>query len=624
MEMRGGYAGKILRVDLTSSSIATEPLKDHLILNYIGGPGVGGKILYDELPPGTDPYSPKNPLLIMTGPLTGTKIPGAVNFALVTKSPLDGGAVATNANGWFGRGLKFVGYDGIILEGASPAFIYLYIDKDKVEIMDAGELVGRDTADTVEILKKKYGKDVTVGCIGIAGENMVRFSGFFCDKDHSASKGGVGAVLGSKKVKAIAIKASPSEIPIYDKDNMEKIIKEWKEEDAQIGMGKVVSTSGMRGFFDQVYELGIVPVKNLTTNDFPGYEKFQYDAFQKGFEVRKNPCPTCNFNHFNRFLFGNEDLKEPSFDTLTGYGANLGITDPLSTVRLITLVDSLGLEAQETSWLMSMLMECYEEGSITKKDLDGIELRWGDYSATVQLMEKIAKREGSGNLYGEGIYLSAKHLGQEALGRAVFVKRGHVPQMMDNRNDWAFLFSEVVTNVGHYEANPNTYETFADGESLGIDYPKGLGIAGNPEVLPRHHALIAPRTQLIDFLGLCMLHGSVGKLKLMVDALNAATGLSFSAEDALRSGQRFINLMRVFNIRNGLTIDDDTISPRYLSAPARGLNAGKAFSTHLSEVRKKYYTEMGWDERGIPLPETLRRLNLEECIRDLEMESCGP
>lgn len=604
-----GYAGKILRVDLSERRIQRQALDEEALRLYLGGAGLGGKILFDEVPPQTDAYSPKNKLLLMAGPLTGTEIPGAVISVIVTKSPIGGLPVVTSISGCIGRKLKFAGYDGFILEGAAKDWSYLLIEDDRVEVLDATDLLGKDVYETDDLLKKRHGASAVVGAIGPAGEKMVRFAGFLADKEHSASKGGTGAVLGSKKLKAIVVKSRNKGIPIHDEDLMAALIRKWCAIDDKVGLGPIASKRGIRGVYEAHYQRGIVPVKNLTENIFPEHEKLNYEAVSGRFDMRKGSCPGCNFNHFNRLLLGNEDLKEPHFDMLVGYGPNLGIVDPVEIVRLTTLADRLGLETQETAWMIGFLMECAEAGIIGPAQLDGIKLHWGDYEGAVDLMTKIARREGCGERFAEGIYQAARQLGPEALKRAVYTKRGFVPQVRDSRNDWAFAFAEAMSSVGHYEAQPNVGDLFSGGEEEGLAAPQAPDI--NPEDLPLHQLRSGARTQILDILGVCIAHGASGDIRLLSEALKAATGRELSPKELFQVGVRFINLMRLYAVRCGLKPEDDTLSPRYLSSPSWGKNVGKALAGQIEKTRRDYYRLMGWDGNGVPLPETLKELGIE-------------
>ncbi len=318
------------------------------------------------------------------------------------------------------------------------------------------------------------------------------------------------------------------------------------------------------------------------------------------FEIYRNPCPTCNFNHFNRFILDGEDLKEPSFDTLSCFGPNIGITNPVHVVKLITLADKLGIESAETSWLISLLMECYQDGIVTRQDLDGLGLEWGDFASVDKLMREIAHREGCGSWLAEGVYRTAQKLGKPALDKAVYAKRGYGPQLMDNRNDWGFTFGEAVNNVGHFQGTPDP-EARASIEDLATAQALGS---------PAHHVR--------DSLGICFLHGAAGAgyvppsmdIDLSLAALNAVTGLNFDRQKFLDVGLRSITRMRLYAIQCGHTRDDDMVSPRFLSAPTRGKKTGQALAKDFARLRQEYYRVMGWDENGIPLSETLKKLGL--------------
>lgn len=588
-----GYAGQFLRVNLSTQKVSKEPLSAELARSYIGGAPLACYLLYKEVPPKADPLGPENKLILMTGPLTGSEVPGAVKYCLVTKSPVNGFPAESDASGSLGRLLKFAGYDGMIIEGKASSLSYIYIQDDKVELHDAPELAGKDVYETVDFLQARHGASAEVGCTGPAADNLVRFSGFLAEKEHSASKGGMGAAIGGKKLKSIVVKASGRSLPVHDNDALAKVLGQWKKIDDKLGLGKTVSVRGMRGGYEDHYIKGIVPVKNLTTNDWDEFQGLTYENVSKCFEIYRNSCPTCNFNHFNRFIHNGQDLKEPSFDTLVGYGPNLGFSSPVDVVRLITLADRLGLETQETSWLISFLMECFQDGLIGSKELDGLCLSWGDYEAVSQLMRKIAYREGCGSWLADGIYRAAQKLGPKALEKAVYSKNGFVPQLMDNRNDWAFALGEAFSNVGHFQGAPdNTGKTPV--EKMAERQAKGVASA-----------------QARDSLGLCFLHGATNNIELSVAALNAVTGMGFSIQEFLDVGLRSITQMRLYAIRCGHKKEDDCLSPRYLSAPGKGFFKGKALGDYFPQIREEYYRLMGWDEQGVPLPATLKKLGLQ-------------
>lgn len=606
------YAQQILRVDLSNQKLSSETLEPMLLKNYIGGAALGARILYDGVPAGANAYSPDNKFVLMTGALTGTEIPGAVGYSLVTKSPFAGFPVATSTNGSLGRKLKFAGFDGIVLEGASERWCYLLVEDGRGELLDASDLLGKDTYDTHDALKARHGASAAIGCIGPAGEKLVRFSGFLAEKGHHGKRGGLGCVLGSKKVKAIVVKSQNKAVSIFDEDLMAQVIQRWQAIDDKIGFGPGVSKRGMRGAYERLYDGGIVPVKNLTTNDFPGHERFNYEAVNRCFELYRNACPTCVFKDKNRLLLEGEDFEEPCFDGLTGFGSNIGISDPVQTIRLNTLVHRLGLETYETVWLLSLLMECYEKNIVGPSELDGLELAWGDYPSVVRLLEKIARREGCGDRFAEGIYQTAQLLGPKALERAVYFKRGFVPQVMDNRNNWLHSASEALSSVGHVEARSSMSSSslFVGGEDEGVvavPAPRGLAV----EKIALYQTSSGPRSQLAELLGICFCHGASGDIRLLADALKAATGVELGAKQLFQAGLRFITLMRLYSVRCGHRSEDDALSPRYLSSPSRGPNAGKSLAEHLPQIRQEYYSLMGWDDGGVPLPQTLRQLGIE-------------
>jgi aldehyde:ferredoxin oxidoreductase len=604
------YAGQILRVDLNNQKLSCEMLDPMLLRTYIGQAGLGAKILYDEVPAHVDAYSTDNKLVLMTGPLTGTEIPGAVGYSFVTKSPFAGFPVAISTNGSLGRKLKFAGFDGIIFEGISERWCYLLVEDGQSKLLDASDLLGKDTYDTHDILKARHGASAVVGCIGPAGEKLVRFSGFLAEKSHCAKKGGLGSVFGSKKLKGIVVKSRNKDISIFDENLMVEVLTRWRAIDDKMGLGATVSSQGMYGNYEAFYNDGLVPVKNLTTNDFEGHERLNYESVSQCFQVHRNSCPNCVFNHKNRLLLEGEDFEEPCFDGLAGYGPNIGISDPVQVIKLHTLVHRLGLEFHETAWLLSLLMECYEESIIGPGELDGLKLQWGDYQSVISLLEKIAHREGCGDRFAEGVYQAAQLLGSKALERAVYCKRGFVPQVVDMRNNWPCSASEAISNLGHSEAFSLPGQ-FIGGEGEGLIVPTFLGSLGTVEEIALNHTRAAPRTKLADILGICLCHGASGDIQLLADALKATTGIDFDAKQLFQVGLRFITLMRLYAVQSGCRAEDDTVSSRFMSSALRGPNKGKSFAKSLPKIRQEYYRLMGWDNSGVPLPQTLSELEIE-------------
>ncbi|MFH0811703.1 MAG: aldehyde ferredoxin oxidoreductase N-terminal domain-containing protein, partial [Pseudomonadota bacterium] len=366
---KGGYTGKVLRVNLSERRVSEDSVAPDILYQFIGGTGLGIRLLYDELKPGTDPYSPENRIIFTTGPLTGTLVPGSGTYAVISKNTLTGLAVAAQANGFFGARLKYAGYDAIIIQGRSDGPVYLHIEDGKAELVDASGIMGKDTFETDTLLRKKYGEDeienrISLAAIGPAGENLVRFACIVSDRGHVASSGGVGAIMGSKNLKAIVVHGSKG-VPIDRGDVMSffDLVKQWREEAKNTPVGKTVANYGTIGFFIPYHSKGWVPVKNLTTNIFPGEEAFEAEYVrEKLCKAKPRSCHGCTFHHCHtvqvkKGIYKGFVGEEPEYEIFAGFGPNWGIYDPGAVIMLNNVNDRLGMDAKEATFVVSMIME---------------------------------------------------------------------------------------------------------------------------------------------------------------------------------------------------------------------------------------------------------------------------
>lgn len=610
------YTGRILRVDLTKGEISEEQFDPEYLRKFVGGTGLGVKILYDEVPPGVEPFDPENRLIFASGPLGGTRAPGSGTYAVVTRGPLTNLLTATHANGFFGARLRFAGYDAIVVQGASPKWVYLWVHDGTAELCDASHLVGKDTYETEDLLKEELGEPkLSVACIGPSGENLVKFAGICGDKGHIASTNGPGAVMGSKKLKAIAVHGK-MEVPIKDEEKVKELAKEWFESAKQSPLGSVVYSLGTLGYFSAAAEMGWLPVRNLTTNLFPEHPKFNGDYIRQTFKLRPRPCYACPMAHCHIVTVTEGPYKgfegeEPEYEDMAAWSSLVGITDPGAAVMLTNVNDRLGMDVKEGGWVVSLAMECYEKGLITKEDLDGLELVWGDPEAVKALLHKIAHREGFGDVLAEGVMRAAEKIGGEAPNFAVYTKKGIGPHTHDPRGMWGILFAQSVSDMGSFEGLVPDLMPDPD-----IGYPEPLppfSVEGVPKGLSKG----APKSQFNDTLGVCMfLLGA--RLQIITDTLSAATGWDFTPEEALEVGRRIVNLQRAFNVRHGLSPEQDIISPRLAQAPVDGPAKGVSIAPSYDQMVRDYYKHMGWDEEtSKPLPETLEKLGLSYVAQEL-------
>jgi aldehyde:ferredoxin oxidoreductase len=608
----GGYAGKILRVDLTNERIGEEILDRETLRKYVGGTALGAKYLYEEVPPGVEWSDPENRIMFFTGPLTATKA-GSGIFSVISKGATTNLAASSQANGFFGAFLKFAGFDGIIVQGQAKKWSYLYVHDNTAEIRSAEDLVGKDTWETEDFIKKGLTRQSSVYSIGPAGENLVRFACIVGDHGHVVAHSGLGAVMGSKKLKAVVAERMPGKIPVVESERLDAIAKSMYE--TAMKAMPTLSSGGTASGYPILYRGGQVPVKNYTTNIFPEFEKFGPDYLRTHFKVTPTTCYGCRIAHCRMTEVTEGTYKgykgeEPEYEALAGMSANIGNSDPGATVMLGNETDRLGIDVNESSYVISWMMECYEKGLLSKDNLDGLEMTWGNVEAVLAMLKKIAYREGVGNIFAEGLKRVAEKFGGEAQKCAVYTHKAATPRGHDHRARWMELMDTCFANTGTIEVGP------------GVPFIKELG---HPPLkdpfdameVSTMNAMVNGRRILEDSLLVCILTSH--DFQTEVDALNAVTGLDYSLQEALDVGRRAVNQLRVFNFRNGLTKEAEAPSERYASVPIDGPQAGKTIMPQWEALRSNYYKNMGWDpETGKPLLETLEKLGLAQIFPDLE------
>jgi aldehyde:ferredoxin oxidoreductase len=605
--------GKMLRVDLTKGKLSDEELPESILKTWVGGIGLGIHFLFKEVPPKTSWDHPDNRVIIASGPLGATRVEGSGTFAVCTKGAMTGGAASSQANGFFGAYLKFCGYDGLVIQGAAREWVYLYIDDKGFSLRSAEHLLGMDTWTLKDTLRRELGVDrISVFGIGPAGEHKVRFSAIVGDYGHVAAHNGVGAVLGSKKLKAMVAVRGGREVPIHDPTQVTKISKELAEAAKEVGLGPSIYAWGTNDAFLALPKLGGLPVKNLTTSLFPESEKFTGQYLRSHFEVKRETCWACSWAHCRRVKinegpYAGFEGEEPEYEGTAAMGSVIGQTDPAATVVLANFVDRMGMDVNESGWVTGWVMECYEKGYLNKEDLDGLEMIWGNASATRNLLEKIANRQGIGNLLAEGVKRASEKIGGEASSCAVYTLKGNTPRGHDHRALWTELFDTCLSNTGTIESTGGALRA----------QQHGLEPISNPfdwEKVVNQNAKTNGRRIFEDSLGICRFPNE--DINLLVSCVNAATGWKLTLEEAMVYGKRVVNLMHVFNHRCGITKELDSPSVRYGSSPVDGPAQGKSTREIWEKATRRYYELMGWDpETGYPLPITLKTLGLDELIK---------
>ena len=612
-----GYTGKILRVDLSTGKNWIEDLDDGILRKWVGGVGLGAKYLYEEVPPGIEWSDPRNRLIWSSGPLAGSGVFGAGTINITTKGPMTNVAGSSQANGFFGAYLKFSGFDGIVIQGKSANPVYLVVRDGKADIRDARHLIGKDVQRVEDDLRSELvvgEHDVSIYAIGPAAENGVLYSVIAGDRGHVAAHNGLGAVMGAKNLKAVVAYRGGVNFEISDPVELSKANRELYEFAKSWGPFQKYGTAGI---FSAVYKSGALPVKNLTEHLFPEHEKMDGRYIRSHFKIKRKPCYKCPIAHVVQVTVTEGPYsgivgEEPEYEPLAGFGPLIGNTDLGAVVMLVREVDRLGMDANEASWTVAWAMECFEKGIFTEKDTEGLALNWGNVEAVKSLLNRIALREGYlGNLLADGVMRASKRIGGEAADWAVYTHKGATPRGHDHRARWSELFDTCLTNTSTIES------TFGGVRPDMVDGVPPVTDPFSHEEVSTLNAKFNGIRQFDDCLGICRLASP--HPKMVLKCFNAITGWNWSLEDAFAVGRRIVNLLRVFNLRHGMRIEDERPSARYGSVPTDGLAKGKNIMEKWGPMVKNYYESMGWDpETGKPLPEILEKLGLRDIIRDLQ------
>lgn len=624
--MLGGYAGKLLRVDLSKDKVEEEKLPDIDILRkFIGGTGLGARLLYDEIDTKTKPLSAQNRLIFMTGPLTGTTVPCSSNSTIVTLNAEVEGMIATShSHGFWGAKLKFAGYDGLIIQGKAKRPVYLSIQDNNVEIQDAKEIWGKDTHETEDLVRRDLNNpNASVGAIGPAGENQV-FGGFIeNDYNHSWAKGGCGSIMGSKNLKAVAVYGTGT-IPIVDPKTLLEVSKKWR---AMIfnspSIGNAMSRAGILFGYKYIESQNILANRNFSVSSFPEYAE-NIDRVKDEFKVEPVACWACPISCAYR-VHVTSGPKKGFLGTLSGGGenteaaaANVGITEPGWIIYMTDLFDRLGMDSGAMGLSLGLAFELYERGIISKKDTDGLALNWGNAEAAEALLRKAVNREGFGQVLAEGPKKAAEKIGRGAEKYAVHLKGGGL-NYHDWRAAWSVMLGQIVSGAGGRWEGYGV-DVWAVEPDLGLTkYHDPHQTEGKADAVQKTQC----KKLWEDSIGICWIGawGCPGALGWAAEAVGAATGFKeFSAEEALQVGERVINMERVFNLRHGFDPmrDFKDLGKRLIEAPPDGVAKGKALGPHLEKLIKEYYRLMGWDEKtGWPLSKTLKKNGLEELEKDI-------
>ncbi len=628
-----GFRGRILRVDLTAMKVTVEEPGPRFYRVYMGGRNFALHYLIKELPPKIDPLGEENKLMFMTSCTTGAPISGQARHTAAALSPLTGGLADSQCGGFWGAELKFAGWDGIIIEGKAASKVYISIEDDRVQLLDAGELWGNETGDVQEILTKRHSSKAHVLQIGPAGENLVKFACITSDLKNFHGRGGLGAVMGSKNLRAIVVKGSQRKLNTVDPEGLNRIAT-WfarsRKGHPAISLHHELGTS--KGVFP-VSVAGMLPTYNFQDGSFKGAEAIGGETMNRELKGRGETCFGCAVackrsieGEKGRFKITRQ-YGGPEYESIGLLGSNLGIDDIYAVAASNQRCNALGLDTISTGCTLSWAMECFEKGLLTKEDTGGIELKWNDPEKVLELIEMIAKRQGIGNLLAEGSRGAARRVGRDTEKYAVQVK-GQEFANHEPRGKWGVALGYAVSPTGadHLQAahdpwfnKPGDYSTECNWVDLEDLSPVGLIDPVPSEDISAAKVRLFVYLQYIwglhDVLDWCIFT-SVPEFRAMslnqlVDIINCVTGWRTSLFELLKAGERGVTMARAFNCIHGFTAEDDRLPERFFEPMREGTLKGHYIDKEkFYEGVKLYYGMMGWSDDGIPSAAKLEELNV--------------
>ena len=606
------YAGRILHVDLSTGKIETKPLGEEMAKQYIGGIGLGIRLLVDNLKQGTDAFSPDNPLIFVTGPLSGTMGPTAGNgYAVVSKSPATGGVAEAKAHGFFGPDLKRAGYDAVIITGKAEKPIYLWIDDDNVQLMDAKGLWGKSPYETDVAIRKDLGDHyIRVSAIGPAGEKLCRFAAIINDEFRAIGRTGMGAVMGSKNLKALAVRGT-RDVNVADLEGFKEFIKMIHER-MKGPATKKYRTLGTPENVLVLNSLAALPTRNFTQATFEGAERVSGEYLNEHFVKKIVGCATCAMRCDHIAVVPEGEYKGSTsrleFECLWALGPDCGVDRLDAIIEAMRLCNYYGLDGISAGVVIGFAMDLYEHGIITKEQTDGVDLRFGNAQALIQMVKKIGLREGwLGDVLAEGSMRAAEKIGKGAEQYACHIKGLELPGY-DLRSLKTAALGFSVSFRGGCHLRNGAYSPDVKGKVNRFKIEKGRGkmIMEEGDVY-----------NVIDSLILCKFSRGTyyDGLNDMAKYYTLATGIPMTAAELKKAGERIENLARLINVREGIgTREHDTLPYKIMNSPLPdSLAKGAVVSVEEFQFGlDDYYDVRGWTKQGIPTMEKLNELGLQE------------
>ncbi len=593
----------VLRVNLGNGSIRKEAVAEEVTRAFVGGRGVGTKLLFDAIgDPTIDALDPRNPLIFATGPLTGTYAPTGGRYMVITKSPLSGAVACSNSGGYFGPALRGAGYDYLLIEGAAKEPVYLWIHDDQVEVRAARHVWGKLVAETEDILKQETHPDAKVALIGPGGETRSRVACVMNDKGRAAGRSGVGAVMGAKNLKAVVAYGTRG-VRVVNPQRFVQSAKRAVQAVAKSPVGSGLTMLGTAGTVTYMNTVGMLPTNNFQRGVFPGAKKVDGETVRRDFMTRNRGCHSCTISCGRvTKISGHGDLdghgEGPEYETIFGLGTTCGVENLAAVIKANYLCNELGLDTIEAGCAIATAMELFQRGYIPEGDI-GFRLDFGDYQAMLKLTEDMAYRRGFGDLLAEG-------------GHRVAERYGH-PELFIGSKKQAFAAYDPRGSIGMGLA----YATSNRGACHLRGYMVSVEHFGNPVKLDPFAvdekawwlATMQNGTSFVDSSGICLFSTMAMGPEDLAAMVSDAMGMEVGVEDSQRVGDRVWNLERLFNNATGMTRADDSLPPRMLEEPLTE-GASKGHVVPLQKLLDDYYQVRGWDSEGRPTREKLTQLGL--------------
>jgi aldehyde:ferredoxin oxidoreductase len=623
--MANGYNGRILRVNLSSGKLTTEEYPDSFYRQYFGGEGLIAYFLVKELPAGVEPLGPENKLIFAAGPITGVPAGGCGRHSVGAKSPLTGGFGEADSGGYWGAELKMAGFDAVIIEGKAEKPVYISIKDGEASLKDAGHLWGMQALECqIAIREELADPNIKVAQIGPAGENLVRFASVMNDLDAAAGRTGMGAVMGSKNLKAIACRGT-RHVPLADPEAAREIAR-WIKDNAPVNI-KRMRDLGTAQIVDGLNGLGGLPTQNFRLGSFEGAEKINGETMADTILVKRRACHACPVQ-CKREVKVDEPYKVdpryggPEYETIGALGSDCGIDDLKAIARGNELCNAYGLDTISCGATIAFAMECFENGLLTTEDTGGLDLRFGNTAAMLEMIEQIARREGLGAMLAEGVARAAKKIGRGAEKYAMHIKGQELPMHEPRlKQGMGIGYSISPTGADHcHNIHDTVYVSMTglmtDIQALGILEPLPADDLSGDKV--RLLAYYANWMHFLNSAVACYFVMSLGRVGFERTSrlVNAATGWNTSVFEILKVGERAANLARVFNMREGFTSKDDDMPERFFTPHGSGPLPVALDREAFEKAKQMYYDMMDWPE-GSPSPGKLAELGVAWAIEEL-------